>query len=212
MSASTQLKIYHIVHVNNLLSILADGFLWSDAEVNRRNIGRTLIGMSSIKQRRLSRRLSSRPNLCVGECVPFYFCPRSVMLFVISQRNHSDLLYRDGQEPIVHLECDMHKTIEWADSFSLRWAFTLSNAGSFYFEDRCSVSQLNEIDWNAVRTNSWGECKEKKQAEFLVERNFPWHLVERIGVHSQPYCQQVKSLLSNAEHQPVVEVKKDWYY
>ncbi|MGU9977839.1 MAG: DarT ssDNA thymidine ADP-ribosyltransferase family protein [Candidatus Oxydemutatoraceae bacterium WSBS_2016_MAG_OTU14] len=28
-------------------------------------------------------------------------------------------------------------------------------------------------------------CKDGKQAEFLLEQDFPWHLVEGIGVHSQ---------------------------
>jgi hypothetical protein len=28
------------------------------------------------------------------------------------------------------------QTVDWAAANSLRWAFTLSNAGSWYFEDR----------------------------------------------------------------------------
>ena len=31
-------KIYHIVHVDRLESIIADGYLWSDAEVRKREI------------------------------------------------------------------------------------------------------------------------------------------------------------------------------
>jgi hypothetical protein len=44
------------------------------------------------------------PGTCVGEYVPFYFCPRSVMLYVINKGNHLDLQFRDGQSGIVHLE------------------------------------------------------------------------------------------------------------
>lgn len=58
--------------------------------------------MSSIKQRRLTLSLNSDPDLHVGDCVPFYFCPRSVMLFLIHRRNQ-ELAYQGGQEPIVHL-------------------------------------------------------------------------------------------------------------
>jgi hypothetical protein len=43
----------------------------------------TTIGMDSIKQRRLTKSLNSHPDLRVGDCVPFYFCPRSVMLYNI---------------------------------------------------------------------------------------------------------------------------------
>lgn len=54
MAIPTQPKIYHIVHVDRLLSIIQDGYLWCDAEIVRRNQGGTSIGMNHIKQRRLS--------------------------------------------------------------------------------------------------------------------------------------------------------------
>jgi len=37
-------KLYHIVHVNRLASIVADGCLWCDAEVLRRTSPGTGIG------------------------------------------------------------------------------------------------------------------------------------------------------------------------
>ena len=55
--------------------------------------------------------------------------------------NHPSLAYTGGQEPIVHLEADLHQTVAWAEQNRLRWAFTLSNAGSYYFEDRCGRCQ-----------------------------------------------------------------------
>lgn len=70
--------------------------------------------MSDIKARRLRRTLLSRPGLCVGDCVPFYFCPRSIMLYLLFKRNHANLAYRGGQEPIIHLEADLHATDAWA--------------------------------------------------------------------------------------------------
>lgn len=159
-------KIYHIVHIDRLRSIVENGFLFSDAIISRNAPLGTTIGMCSIKQRRMSISLTSHPGLCVGECVPFYFCPRSIMLYIISQRNHPDLAYKGGQEPIIHLEADLYETVAWAQQNNRRWAFTLSNAGSYFFEDRCDLGCLNEIDWNAVQTHYWGDCKEGKQAEF----------------------------------------------
>lgn len=169
-------KIYHIVHVDRLPSIIADGSLWCDAEISRRSSPGTTIGMNSIKQRRLDLVLTNHLFLRVGDCVPFYFCPRSIMLYLIHQANHADLIYRGGQRPIVHLEADMRKTVAWAEARGERWAFTLSNAGAYYFEDRCDVAQLGEIDWNAVQATDWRQRKEGKQAEFLIERQFPWEL------------------------------------
>lgn len=47
-------KIYHIVHVDRLASIVNDGCLWSDAVVVGRAHPGTTIGMGGIKQRRIS--------------------------------------------------------------------------------------------------------------------------------------------------------------
>jgi hypothetical protein len=210
-------KIYHIVHVDRLPSIIAEGGLLCDAEiVQRQAAGQamgTTIGMSDIKQRRLTRlSLTSHPGLFVGQCVPFYFCPRSIMLFILHCANHPELTYRGGQRPIVHLEADLHETVEWAQANNRRWAFTLSNAGAYYFEDRADVAQLGEIDWDAIEATQWAGKKEGKQAEFLVEQSFPWDLVSRIGVRSQQVYGQVRATLQAAAHKPHVEIKPDWYY
>lgn len=213
MTVPAQPKLYHIVHVDRLPSIVADGLLWCDSEIVRRAPPGTTIGMNSIKQRRLNElTLNSYPDLCVGDCVPFYFCPRSIMLYLIYQANHPGLVYRGGQGPIVHLECDLHATVAWAGQEGWRWAFTLSNAGTYYFEDRCDLVQLSEINWPAVQARNWQSCKEGKQAEFLIERCFPWHLVDRIGVHSRAVYQQAVNTLPADGHRPVVEIRPDWYY
>lgn len=219
MTVPMQPKIYHIVHVDRLPSIIADGCLWCDAEIFQRTPPGTTIGMNGIKQRRFNElTLTSHPDLHVGDCVPFYFCFRSIMLYLIYQGNHVELDYRGGQGPIIHIEADLHASIAWAQHNNQRWAFTLSNAGAYYFEDRCDLAQLDEINWEAVQADRWSgngilsSVKEGKQAEFLVEKNFPWHLVERIGVCSRGVYQQVANALLASNHRPAVEVKPDWYY
>jgi len=219
MSLPTQPKIYHILHVDRLASVLDDGVLWSDALLRERRAGGTTIGMGNIKRRRLERNsLTSHPGLRVGDCVPFYFCPRSIMLYLIWQANHPELTYRGGQEPIIHLEADLEAAVAWAGENRRRWAFTLSNAGSAYFEDRADLAQLGEVNWAAVAARKWSglgidpALKEGKQAEFLVEERFPWHLVERIGVHRQSVYQQVSGVLNGRSHRPRLEILPDWYY
>lgn len=207
-----QPKIYHIAHVDRLPSILADGFLWCDAEVIQRAPAGTTIGMSSIKQRRLTLPLGSHAGLHVGDCVPFYFCPRSVMLYLIYQGNHQELAYRGGQGPILHFEADLRAVVAWANAQPARWAFTLSNAGSYFFEDRNDLARLGEINWTAVQARDWRAHKEGKQAEFLLEHRFPWHLIERIGVRSAAVYGQVVNALPAHGHRPTVEVRADWYY
>lgn len=212
-------KLYHIVHVDRLPSIISDVCLWCDAEIGRRNPGGTTIGMTKIKQRRLKElTLRNYPDLYVGGCVPFHFCPRSIMLYLLYRGNHMDLAYHDGQEPIVHLEADLYQTVAWANEQKRRWVFTLSSAGAYYFEDRCNLGHLDAINWDAVQAEQWSgsgiarSVKEGKQAEFLLEHSFPWMLVLRIGVHNRRVYEQVCSALSMAHHKPGVEIRADWYY
>lgn len=219
MTVPARPKIYHIVHMDRLPSIIASNGLLCDAVVVAHAAPGTTIGMSSIKKRRLeSLTLASHVDLYVGQCVPFYFCTRSIMLFLIHCANHPELNYRGGQGPIVHLEADLYDTVAWAQQQGKRWAFTLSNAGAYYFEDRANLAQLHEINWAAVQTNRWSgngidpAIKEGKQAEFLIENDFPWQLVERIGVQSRTVYQQVMNNLPANGHRPPVDVKPDWYY
>ena len=157
-------KIYHICHVDRLASIVAGGLL-SDAEVQRLAPPGTIIGMSNIKQRRLT-----------------------------------------------ELTLTSHDAVAWAQVNGRRWAFTLSNAGSRYFEDRADLARLGEIDWDAVEARQWSGCKERKQAEFLMEHSFPWHLIERIGVYSAAINTQVAHALPVGGHRPPVAVLPAWYY
>lgn len=213
MTVPQQPKIYHIVHADRLQSIIDSNGLLCDAEIVQSAVPGTTIGMNTIKQRRLNElTLTSHPDLYVGDCVPFYFCPRSIMLFLLYKANHPDLAYRGGQDPIIHLEFDLYQSVEWAIQNNKRWAFTLSNAGARYFEDRSNLDQLGEINWDAVHTHYWSDCSEGKQAEFLMEQSYPWHLVERIGVYSHNIYQQVVNTLPTGGHRPAVDVKTEWYY
>jgi hypothetical protein len=211
-------KVYHIVHVDRLPSIIADGCLWSDAVMAERQGSGTTIGLGAIKARRLSLTIPCHPEIHVGDCVPFYFCPRSVMLYKLHCANDPDLSYRGGQQDIIHLEADLLATVDWAEKEGKRWAFTLSNAGAIQFESRSDLDQLNEINWAAVNARKWSgdgigpSLKRGKQAELLVEGLFAWSLVERIGAHNQTIVQRVEEALKDQAHQPPVQVESDWYY
>jgi len=207
-------RVYHIVHVDRLTSIATDGVLWSDSEAQRRQLPGTVIGMNEIKQRRLTElKLKSRPGLFVGQCVPFYFCPRSVMLYLIFKSNNPRLAYRGGQEFIVHLVADLRESVAWAEEHKHRWAFTTSNAGSYHFRDYSDLGQLGKIDWEAVQARDWSRQprKENKQAEFLVERSFSWSLIQRIGTLSADARDRARASIRAAAHRPAVEVQPSWH-
>jgi ssDNA thymidine ADP-ribosyltransferase DarT-like protein len=209
-----QPKIYHILHVDRLASVLAVGGLWCDAQIQRQGGAGTTIGMSRIKQRRLSLPVKCHPGDNVGDYVPFYFCSRSIMLYLIHMANHVELTYRGGQGPIIHLQADLNATVAWADAQRRRWAFSLSNAGAYYTEFRSQMNQLSDINWPAVAANDFRspDINEGKQAEFLLHNFFPWELVEQVGVYSQGIEQQAVQLLQARAHRPPVARQPAWYF
>jgi hypothetical protein len=171
--------------------------------------------MGGIKRRRLEElEVPCHPGTKVGDYVPFYFCPRSVMLYVIHCANHPELSYRGGQDPIVHLEADLHNVIRWADASGVRWAFSLSNAGAYYAEFRNTAEDLDVLDWDAIAATNFRQrdVKERKQAEFLVYGNFPLRLVERIGARSPAARSLAAATLAGAYPTLRVEVRPEWYF
>ncbi len=212
MPVPAQPRIYHITHVNNLAQIVVEGALWSDAVMVPRGGPAAPIGMNSIKHDRLTKRIvKCYPDNFVGEYVPFNFCPRSVMLYILHMGNAEGLTYHDGQGPLIHLEADLMEAITWADAQPRRWAFTLANAGAVLTEFRNSVDRLDGVDWDAVEARDWSRVKDGKQAEFLMYESFPWELVRSIAVHSDAVAAQVAGILGGAGA-PTVAVRRDWYY
>ena len=198
-------SIFHITHVENLASIIAHGCLWSDAQRIARNLVTTNIGYSHIKQRRLNRPVTAGARGKLGDYVPFNFCPRSVMLYVVS-RGHQD--FGGGQDEIVHLV----SSVATATALGKPWAFTDRHADLAYTSYFASLGNLSDVDWNVMPLAYWAgdDTKEKRQAEFLVYESFPWSAVESIGVKSTAVAAKVQALLRGVP--PSIAVRPDWYY
>jgi hypothetical protein len=179
--------------------------------------GRVVIGFDTIKKRRLEDlHVLCHPGTRVGDYVPFYFCPRSPMLYVIHRRN-DELAYKGGQERIIHLVSTVEIAVQAASDRP--WAFSDGNAGAVYTQFAADLDRLPDfVDWDAVSANRWSgigidpAIKNKKQAEFLVHDQFPWSAVRLIGVLNQAIANEVQSIIDGAEHEPQVAAKPEWYY
>lgn len=207
-------KIYHITHLENVPQMV-DGVIWSDAERIRQGLPCKVVGMSEIKRRRLEElEVDCHRGTMVGQYVPFYFCFRSIMLYILHRGNAEGLSYQGGQRPMVHFEADLNASLAWARNARRRWAFSKGNAGAYYTRFFSDTELLRLLDWKAIEATDWRDpdAKEGKQAECLIEEKFPWSLVERIGVIDDDMAERVRKVLNEAEHQPEVIVARNWYY
>jgi hypothetical protein len=208
-------KIYHITHVDNLPNIAKRMELVSDAKRITNGLNCSLVGMSTIKQRRLNEiEVSCHRGTMVGEYVPFYFCPRSIMLYILHKGNNPELTYRDGQQPIIHLEADFNTVINWANTNRISWAFSDGNAGAYITNFYKDTTDLNSLNWDAINSTDFRDAKikEGKQAEFLMFDVFPWELIHKIGTIDSTIEKKVKTVLANIGHQPIVAVERSWYF
>ncbi len=162
-----QILIYHITDVRNLPGILAGGGLRSDAAMAQSNPA--VIGYGHIKQRRMTEiRVDCCGNRFVGEFVPFYFCPRSPMLFSVDRGNTGRP--SGCQRTIVHLV----STLAVGMGQNRPWAISDGNAGAFHTAFSSELAALAGLDWAAIRATQWQGKTHQKSAEFLLADFFDW--------------------------------------
>ena len=204
----TNRQIFHITHVNNLQSIIKMDRLWCDAQRVEQGLVNTNIGYNHIKARRMAHPVNVSQGGTLGEYVPFNFCSRSVMLFVVS-RGHEN--YTEGQTPVIHLVSSIDSIIESGQP----WAFTDRHADLGYANQYDSLDELDNVDWSVMPEKYWSgdsDISEKRQAEFLVHDYCPWTAIEEIAVINQNIREQVELALQNSIHKPAVKICRNWYY
>ena len=199
-------SVSHITHIDNLASILQHECLWSDAKRIELGLVNQNIGYSHIKDRRLVRPVNVAAKGTIGQYVPFNFCPRSVMLFVI-HKGHQD--FKGGQDRVLHLISNTD-TIRLTNEHCF---FTDIHADLDYAEQIDDFDRLAELDINRIINDKyWTDFKEEKQAEFLAFESVQWESIHQIGVKSQDIADEVNVLLQDAQHKPEVVVRSNWYY
>ena len=205
-------EIYHITHIRNLPNIIKDGGLWCDHIVSDRQLAHVSIAHQNIKERRMIKPVPCSAGGVLADYVPFYFAPRSPMLYSINRGNVRG--YTDGQTPILHLV----SSAEAVQRVKLPFAFTDGHAPmdiSRFFDD---LRFLNQIDWRIMKETYWadtiedGDRSRRRQAEFLVHQFFPLDLFESIGVINKTIASQVTGLLQPLKQKTNVVIAPAWYY
>lgn len=204
--------LYHITHLKNLGDIIRHGCLWCDNERKARALDSTGIAHQHIKDRRSRRQVPLGQGGTLADYVPFYFAPRSPMLYAIHMGRVQN--YTDGQAPVLHLLSSVETVIE----HNLSFVFTDGHAEIAYSKFYDNMQRLDQIDWDVMRADYWndtdddGDRKRRRQAEFLVYRSFPVSLVAGICVYSETQVDAVKQIVGKYGLQIPVAERRNWYY
>ncbi|GAB4208022.1 MAG: DUF4433 domain-containing protein [Roseiflexaceae bacterium] len=204
--------LYHITHVQNLASITSQSKLCCDRLLDEHGLARIEIAYQTLKAKRSGRQVPLPPGGALDDYVPFYFAPRSPMLFAISRDQIPG--YNEGQRSVVHLVLAAEDVV----ALNLPFVFTDGHAYmeiSSYFNN---LADLSKIDWTIMKELYWtdtpedGDRRRRRQAEFLVYREVPWSLVRGIGVIDNQIAEEVQKVIKDVNHQPKVVIRPQWYY
>ena len=201
--------IYHTTHLSHIASIAASG-LWCDRSVVEQRLNTVSCAHGHIKQRRLVTAVPCYPGTTLADYVPFYFAPRSPMLYALHKGSVAG--YAEGQRPLVPLAASLERVACSGCTF----CFTDGHPVIAYSEFYTGLDDLSEIDWELMRSTYWSDTRQdpdrrrRRQAEFLVLQRVPWHLIEEIGVYGRDIGRQVVQIVPEAA--PIVTVHREWYY
>lgn len=206
------IPIYHITHIDNLESILSEGGLLAYNVMLETQTNYTNIAYENIQDRRATIRVPCGGGGVLHDYVPFYFAPRSPMLYTINRGNVKS--YTQGQSTVIHLV----SYVENIEVAGLSFVFTDGHAVMAFTDFFDDLNYLSAIDWDVMESRYWNDTNEdndrkrRRQAEFLVRYFFPSQLIIEIGVMNSTIKTQVENILQNFTHQPSVIVRNNWYY
>ncbi len=180
--ASNSIRLFHITAIDNLSGIFETGVLLSKNAGALNGINYQNIAHTSIQSTRSEKLVPNPPGGNIHDYVPFYFAPRSPMLFAINKGNVNGCSLR--QEDIAHLETTVDKVIEKNADF----VFYDRNAAMDFSKPFTDLAMLKtQIAWDLITESPKldGFCKyfqskhdneryvdrmERRQAEFLVKQ------------------------------------------
>jgi hypothetical protein len=215
--------IFHITAIDNLASIARAGELLSKARMAAQGLSAADIAYQHIQGRRALREISIAPGGTLHDYVPFYFAPRSPMLFTINQGNVPNCNYR--QDDIVHLV----STAQQIRILTRPFVFSDIHAALDYARFFGDLAELNEIEWQIFfeEPRRDGYCiywqnrhtpahhvrrRETRQAEFLVHECVPLAAISEVCVRTTACESRVRAALAGTGWNPTIRVVAGWYF
>jgi len=204
--------LFRITHINNLDHILKHGlvtFHSPNADPDFVQIGdNTLIDL------RVELEVPKSPFGKFSEYIPFYFGPRSPMLFQIATGYDGIKFF--PQEEIIYVVSKLEILIKEGIPFVFTDGHARAEITSFYGSNE--LDMLTEIDWYTVFNEKWNndesdkDRQRKKQAECLIFQYLPMYCIERILVFNESAEEKVVSLIQKTEMTIPVQISKKAYY
>ncbi len=202
-------KIYRIIHIKNLGTILKAGAIHAQNYSTLEDY--IPIGETELIRNRSELLIPVVPFGNIKDYVAFYFGLRSPMLYCI--KNGFDVKRRRMSE-IIYLRT----SIEELEKLNKKYIFTDGHAYAAFTEFFNMKEDLNKVDWSAVNLIRWNNTsgdpdrKRRKQAECFVHKSVEIEALKLIAVYDKESYNYVDNILNESEINIRTVIKPEWYY
>lgn len=202
--------IWRILHRNNLPWVLQNGVHCGNSPA--RTPDWVSIGNAELIDKRAVRQVPVPPGGTLGDYVPFYFTPFSVML-----RNIHTGWNGVKQVPnadIVILVSSLRRVSELALPFLFTDCHAYSGLARFYSD----LAQLDRIDWHLLQRRDFKRDPddpgklERYQAEALIHRHIPLTALLGIVCHTDAVRADIERKMQGLGVTLPVHTKPNWYF
>ncbi|WP_276977267.1 DUF4433 domain-containing protein [Flavobacterium filum] len=204
---------YRITHINNLPLLLKNGI------VNKNHCNASddyiEIGNPEIIDVRSTSPVKIKNYGMIGDYVPFYFTPKSIMLYNIISGYWHPLVPRRNRNEIIVIRCLIN------DLATLpRWFFTdgqanIKDGTVMHYND---LNELDAIDWQSIQNSNFSKSDgdfdrpRRYQAEFLVQHEVPIDCIESLNVYNQQAADTALGILNEKNINLAVNIQPQYFF
>ncbi|WP_243471941.1 DarT ssDNA thymidine ADP-ribosyltransferase family protein [Winogradskyella sp. MH6] len=165
---------YHFTHIENLESILENGFL-STNQKEALKLNHINVASENIQTRRSSMDVTCAPNGKVHDYVPFYLSSTNPMVLAVVNGKNVD------QIDLIFFAIPIKKLTEESVVYTNASANTIIPPDFFN-----NPKDLDQLNWEAIDSRKWSnkddDWKHERMAEVLVNGSVPIDWIEKVIV------------------------------
>lgn len=206
----TKALIWRIVHRDNLEWILLNGLHCGNGFA--RSPDWVSIGNEDLISKRANHPVPRKPGGMLGDYVPFYFTPFSVMMQNI-HTGWGGIKKRTNDEIIILVSSLRH-----IHATGLTFLFTDSHAYYPWTNFYNNLSDLTKIDWPLLQRRDFKRDPddpakfERYQAEALIHQHCPIEGLQGVICYTQTLRKSIEDRVKTRGLDLAVHARPDWYF
>ena len=204
--------IMHFTHQDNLGQILAQGGLVSDRRCQQFGLNRRNIAYSEIKAQRARTIVEVPPGGTLDQYVPFYFGPKSPMMFTYMKGNVTGK--PENLSELIYFVTAAEDIAAAGHAFAFTDGHPIVEPRLFFND----LADLGEVDLALMKepwwfdTNEYPDRKRRRQAEFLVWDKVPLKDIRGIVTMNGSKRHHIFGVLQSHGVQLECVSRPGWYY